>query len=327
MATRLAAQTLAVGSVADATAWTPTGETLSVTFTTVEVTATSVVRALIKDTSRVIASAILNGSSTKKLTVTGLETAVTVHMEQLQGSAQITASDGTGGDITADEIATDAVDSAEIAAGAVETAELAAGCLAASAAGRAKFADDFFTAAEFAAGAGGKFAADCLVAAGIDNLIADDAFTAANMAKFQTDCMSTAVLNDMVADDGMDATFLGDKIAANAFDAAACANAFAAGAIPVAKVASAPLSLESVTADPGTGVALPANLTTSIAITTAGAETNTLAVPSAVGKVLSLTLDVRVGGRWIRRETTSSSSVFRSRVPWCGASSRTTVAP
>ena len=124
MATRIASQVLTVGEVADATAWTPTPERLTVTFTAVEVTATSVVRCLIKDPVRVLASTILNGSSTKKLSVEGLETAVTVHMEQLQGSSQLTAADGTGGDITADEIATGAVTTAEILDLAVTTAKI-----------------------------------------------------------------------------------------------------------------------------------------------------------------------------------------------------------
>lgn len=156
--------------------------------------------------------------------------------------------------VTTGKLAALAVTDAELAALAVTTAKIAAGALSADAAGRGKIADDYFTPAEFIAGAGGKFAADCM-------------------------------------------------------DATACANVFPDGAIPSAKLDSIPSSLETVTADPGNGAALPANLTTSIAITTAGAETNTLANPSAVGKVLSLTSELISGGA---RVITVASTINQS---------------
>lgn len=51
-----------------------------------------------------------------------------------------------------------------------------------------------------------------------------------------------------------------------------------------------------VVADPGTGVAIPVTRSASIAITTAAAETNTLAAPTFVGQRLELIMNVRVGG-------------------------------
>lgn len=49
-------------------------------------------------------------------------------------------------------------------------------------------------------------------------------------------------------------------------------------------------------ADPGTGVAIPVTRSATVEITTAGAETNTLAVPTFLGQRLLLVLDTRVGG-------------------------------
>jgi len=59
-------------------------------------------------------------------------------------------------------------------------------------------------------------------------------------------------------------------------------------------------SLENVIADPGTGEAIPVTASGSIAITTAAAETNTLAIPTFAGQMLCLTCDVyAVGARTI----------------------------
>jgi len=53
-------------------------------------------------------------------------------------------------------------------------------------------------------------------------------------------------------------------------------------------------------ADPGTGVAIPVLRSANIAVTTAAAETNTLAIPTFKGQRLVLSLDVRaVGNRVI----------------------------
>lgn len=49
-------------------------------------------------------------------------------------------------------------------------------------------------------------------------------------------------------------------------------------------------------ADPGTGVAIPVLRSASVAIVTAGAETNTLAIPTFRGQRLILFMDTRVGG-------------------------------
>jgi len=53
-------------------------------------------------------------------------------------------------------------------------------------------------------------------------------------------------------------------------------------------------------ADPGTGVAIPVTRSATIAITTAAAETNTLAIPTFAGQVMNLICDVyAVGDRVI----------------------------
>ncbi len=54
---------------------------------------------------------------------------------------------------------------------------------------------------------------------------------------------------------------------------------------------------QNVVADPGTGAAIPVTLSGSVAIVTAGAETNTLAAPTYVGQTLVLYTDTYVGDR------------------------------
>jgi hypothetical protein len=49
-------------------------------------------------------------------------------------------------------------------------------------------------------------------------------------------------------------------------------------------------------ADPGTGVAIPVTRSATINITTAAAETNTLAIPTFVGQLLVLNMNVRAVG-------------------------------
>lgn len=61
----------------------------------------------------------------------------------------------------------------------------------------------------------------------------------------------------------------------------------------------------AVVADPGTGVALPNDKSCTIHITTAAAETNTLAAPAAAGLLMALTCDVyAVGDRVVTCATT-----------------------
>ncbi len=79
-----------------------------------------------------------------------------------------------------------------------------------------------------------------------------------------------------------------------------------AGALLVAAQAEAALAelagrgLMVPLADPGTGVAIPVTRSATIAITTAAAETNTLAIPSFVGQRLALICDTyAVGDRVI----------------------------
>jgi hypothetical protein len=52
-------------------------------------------------------------------------------------------------------------------------------------------------------------------------------------------------------------------------------------------------------ADPGHSAPIPVTRSASIAITTAGAETNTLAIPTFIGQQLALICDVYVGDRVI----------------------------
>jgi hypothetical protein len=58
--------------------------------------------------------------------------------------------------------------------------------------------------------------------------------------------------------------------------------------------------------DPGTGVAIPVTRSASVAIVTAAAETNTLAIPTFRGQKLVLFMDARVGGD---RVVTSSQAI------------------
>lgn len=52
-------------------------------------------------------------------------------------------------------------------------------------------------------------------------------------------------------------------------------------------------------ADPGTGAAIPVTTSATINITSAGAETNTLAIPTFLGQVLILNMNVFGGNRVI----------------------------
>jgi len=63
---------------------------------------------------------------------------------------------------------------------------------------------------------------------------------------------------------------------------------------------------ENVIADPGTGVAIPVTASGSIAITTAAAETNTLAIPTFVGQRLTLFVDTYAVGD---RVVTAASAI------------------
>lgn len=63
-----------------------------------------------------------------------------------------------------------------------------------------------------------------------------------------------------------------------------------------AALAEAMKFIPIVVGDPGTGVAIPVVHSGNIAIVTAGAETNTLAIPSFKGQKLVLYMDTRVGG-------------------------------
>ena len=110
-------------------------------------------------------------------------------------------------------------------------------------------------------------------------------------------------------------------------DLASTANAKGASLIGVEDASSllTGTTLETVTtelakyerinlADPGTGVAIPVTRSATVEITTAAAETNTLAVPTFIGQSLLLVMDVRaVGNRVItsaQRINTAGNTVI-----------------
>ena len=66
------------------------------------------------------------------------------------------------------------------------------------------------------------------------------------------------------------------------------------------------VSVSDVIADPGNGAAIPVTRSGTIEITTAAAETNSLAVPTFEGQHLTFVLNVRVGGN---RVITSSARI------------------
>ena len=172
--TRIAAQVLEVGEVASATAWTP-NESTSLTATCVEVVATSQVRLVVKDANGlVIASTIILSSNSKGVFLAALDGAISVSLECLQGSAQVTLTEATGGAIDTASLADLAVTTGKLALLAVDTPQIAAGALDLTAPGLAIIADDYFDTAAFAAGAGGKFAADCLQPASVLNIFEAD---------------------------------------------------------------------------------------------------------------------------------------------------------
>jgi len=237
-------------------------------FAATEVTATSQVRLVLKDTlGRGVYTDIIEGTDTQRVVLDDAELDVAGSMsatiECLRGSARVVLTSETG--------------TGAVTPGTVVAADLPDGLLSADADGREVMADDFFTTAEFVAGAGGKFAPDCLDAVAVANVLATDALT-------------TAILNDAFVDDSIDAAFLGDKIAANAFDGAACANAFLNGAIPVAKVAAAPFSLETAIADPGAAANIVVTSSGTCSLTIAApADNRGLPIPAAEGLVMVIT--------------------------------------
>jgi len=217
---RLAAQILTLGQAVTAAAFAPAAEPLTLQLTVTQVVA-SQVRMIVFDLGSLqrIGSMVIAGTDTQKMVLEGIRGNVLVQVMCTLGSAQVQLDDLSG----------------STAFGAqIQTADIVAGALAASAAGRALLADDYFTTAEFVAGAGGKFAPNCM-------------------------------------------------------DGVACANVFPNGAIPVAKVASAPFSLETVIADPGDGNPIPVvSSGTCILTVGAGVETRTVADPGAAGLVIQV---------------------------------------
>lgn len=98
----------------------------------------------------------------------------------------------------------------------------------------------------------------------------------------------------------LDQGFVSLKSTANAKGASLVGIEDSAGLITATNAESAFAELAKyipiALADPGTGVAIPVTRSASIAITTAAAETNTLAIPTFIGQKLILTCDVYAVG-------------------------------
>lgn len=118
-----------------------------------------------------------------------------------------------------------------------------------------------------------------------------------------------AVTADKIADATITSAKLAAGVATSVADLASVVNAKGASLVGVEDAATvlAATNVEAALAeiakyipialaDPGTGVAIPVTRSANIAITTAAAETNTLAIPTFVGQKLILTLDVRAVG-------------------------------
>lgn len=101
--------------------------------------------------------------------------------------------------------------------------------------------------------------------------------------------------------DKLDQGFVSLKSTANAKGASLVGIEDAAGLLAAGTVEAALLELVKYVpvnlADPGTGAAIPVTRSAHVAITTAGAETNTLAIPTFIGQKLILVCDVYVGDR------------------------------
>jgi hypothetical protein len=278
---RIASDTLAVGEMSAAVTLSFSSERLVLDFTAAQVgTDDSLVRLVVRDSlGRVILTDSLFGSDTQRSSLESAQSAVagslTASIECLKGSATVQL----------DEITGTAAFGTGASGALVQTADLATGVLAASVAGRALMTtgyfteakaldavaagalvaslmkDDTFVAASFVAGAGGKFAPDCLDATAVANVVATGALTTANLM---------------------------DAIPANALTGAACAQVFLNGAIPGAKLAAGPFSLDTPIADPGAGGAIAVVTSGTCEITTAGVEAYTLAAPTISGQVIKL---------------------------------------
>lgn len=297
---RIAPTQLSVGQKATVT-WIPATEPIALGIQAVQVgTAASQVRLIVRDSRGLtLASSILNGSAVSMIEpLEGVVGSLTAEMVCMKGVAIVLLGDLTG---------------ATAFGGTIQTDDLSAGILSANAAGRSKIADDFFTTAEFVAGAGGKFAPGALNNAGIANTVADDAFTATEFlagagGKFAPNCLVTAGIQNLFADDAFTvaefAAAGGGKFAPNCLTAATAANLFAndsmdaafcaakidAGAIPAAAIgAGVLLGLESVIADPGAGGAIIVAVSGHCLLNFAGGPfTRTLAIPAASGEAILL---------------------------------------
>jgi hypothetical protein len=302
---RIAAQTLTVGQQTTSVTLALQNQRLVLDLVAVELVAPSQVRLVVLDARglRLIAD-VLTGSDTQRYDIASSEMdiagSVTFWVECLRGEASIVVNDITG---------TEAV--VPGASGAqIQTTDLAPGILAASATGRAlmatgfidnanvaKIADDTFAAAQFVAGAGGKFAPDCLDATAIANVVATGALSTANlMDAIPADALTAAALAQVVNTGALTTANLMDFIPADAITGAAAAQIFLNGSIPGAKLAAGPFSLDTVLANPAATASQAAVTSGQWPLTAgAGAEWRGLPIPTIAGQVMLIT---HVAGAW-----------------------------
>lgn len=125
MTTRIAQQNLLVGQEASSVDFTPAGESQALTCTVTELVADSVVRMVVINSRGLVQdSLIVNGTGEKKLIIDKTDGAVTVRVEQLQGSGQVQVTDPSGGAVEAADLADNSVTNAKMADSAVDTDEL-----------------------------------------------------------------------------------------------------------------------------------------------------------------------------------------------------------
>lgn len=159
----------------------------------------------------------------------------------------------------------------------------AAAFIGATAVGRALVADDFFDAATVLT----KFDAGAIDNANFDLIFAVDSIDAASLVQaVAPDSFTNAVLLDLV----QDGAFVAD---------AGTRALFGAGFVTAAMLAADVETWTTVVA-PADAAALAPTVNTQYDITTAAAETNTLAIPSFLGQVVAFTTAVyAVGDRVI----------------------------
>jgi hypothetical protein len=130
--TRIQEQTLTVGESATSVPFTPTGESVSLTFTATQVgSVASQIRAIVRNAQgQVEASSVLNGTESSRILL--IDGTLTVEMSCTLGTAIVTAVESVGGGLLSTDIATDAVTTAKIEDDTVAAADFANGAVTAA---------------------------------------------------------------------------------------------------------------------------------------------------------------------------------------------------